>query len=768
MRAPGFQAAIAGFCAFWALSGQAAAQHSPVQRSDDWIVQGEALARRIEAGNLILTDHTRADRQADAARAHGEDRLQILYDLAADDYVGSDAGAGAQSLAAFQREAAAQHDAHYLAMVAMLEAYRPALDGDYLTARRNLTRALSATNDVMARAAGARLLAYALTDLGLFGNSLEAARAGLVHLPDNAATRSLRSGLHDAMAYNSVRVGDYPTALEHLERTVELDTASNKPIDGAVIVNNIASMFALAGATENAERLAEIHGALTAHSGIPAMRFFSDLLCAKVKYLARDFAGAVQCADDGRSMANAPPEYLTRLLVFRLRSLARLNRAEQARAAMTELRAMAGSRGDPSLSEQLDVIEPEVLNAEGHYAEAFEALRTAHETAEHLQMSRFNDGVRDLRATMESEVAQAEERAAAQSVRSELQERTLEKMTLATLLASACLIGLFVIAALIYRSRRAMLKAVGRAEEVLARRGAEIAAAATKREGPTQRLSNILDEIERRDIELQRAFEELDAARLTAEEANVAKSQFLATMSHELRTPLNAIIGYCEILREVADDRGGDDQEVEDLNRIHAAAHRLLALINDVLDLSKIESGAMAAEIERVDLDGLIEEAAATVRPAAAANGTSLTIEKRNALGVAETDGFRLSQCLLNLLSNAAKFTRDGSIKLRTARETKDGADWLVFEVIDTGIGIAAEAQARLFEPFVQADASTTRAFGGTGLGLAITRRLARIMGGDVTVKSAPGRGSAFTLRLPAKAPSHAPAGDESSRLQAA
>src|SRR5689334_10990141 len=147
MRIPGLRAATIGVCAFFALSGQASGQQSAVQRSEDWIVRGEALARRIEAGNLIVTAHTRTDRQADAAHAQGEDRLQILYDLAADDYVGSDAEAGAQSLAAFRREAAAQRDTHYLAMVTMLEAYRPALDGDYVAARRNLTRALGATDD---------------------------------------------------------------------------------------------------------------------------------------------------------------------------------------------------------------------------------------------------------------------------------------------------------------------------------------------------------------------------------------------------------------------------------------------------------------------------------------------------------------------------------------------------------------------------------------------------------------------------------------------
>ncbi|MBS0384692.1 MAG: hybrid sensor histidine kinase/response regulator, partial [Proteobacteria bacterium] len=269
------------------------------------------------------------------------------------------------------------------------------------------------------------------------------------------------------------------------------------------------------------------------------------------------------------------------------------------------------------------------------------------------------------------------------------------------------------------------------------------------------------------DEELKLAFEQLDAARLTAEQASIAKSQFLATMSHELRTPLNAIIGYCEIVRENAEDRGAG-QEVDDLNRIHGAAHRLLALINDVLDLSKIESGGMIADIARVDVDALVEEAAATVRPAAAANGTALSIECRTRLGAAETDGLKLSQCLLNLLSNAAKFTRNGQIKLRAARQNRDGADWLVFEVIDTGIGIAPDAQARLFQPFVQADASTTRAYGGTGLGLAITRRLARIIGGDVTMKSALGQGSAFTLRVPAKAAGHWPANDRGSSRQAA
>jgi signal transduction histidine kinase len=241
----------------------------------------------------------------------------------------------------------------------------------------------------------------------------------------------------------------------------------------------------------------------------------------------------------------------------------------------------------------------------------------------------------------------------------------------------------------------------------------------------------------------------LEAARATAEQANIAKSQFLATMSHELRTPLNAIIGYGEMLMENADERG-DAQDRDDLDRIHGAAHRLLSMINDVLDLSKIEAGGAIVSSDSVDVDAMIMDIVATVKPAAAANGNTINVEASGPLGAAETDGFKLSQCLLNLMSNAAKFTKDGQVKLCAMRETSAVGDWLVFHVIDTGIGISPDAQARLFQPFVQADATTTRAYGGTGLGLAITRRLARLLGGDVTLKSAPGQGSAFTLRVPA------------------
>ncbi|MBL8546470.1 MAG: hypothetical protein JNL81_08395 [Hyphomonadaceae bacterium] len=757
MRASILRALIASVCAFCVVD-VAVAQQRPAPETD-WIVRGEALARRIEAGNLIITDDVKRQRALSARGLTDEARLMALYDMAADEYIASNADAAATALAALEQEARAQSNARFMAMAGMLRAYAPALDGDYVAARSNLAGALATVTDPYVRASGERLRAYALTDLGMFGNSLEAARAGLLHLPDTPETRPLRSGLHDAMAYNSVRVGDYETALTHLERTVELDTLASRPIDGAVIINNIAGMFAQAGAAEESIRLARIHRNVVGAINDPTSQFFTGMLCARVHFLAGDYPSALHCADEAGKIEGAPVEYLTRMLVYRVHALARLGRGADARAAMQELRHMAAERGDPGLTEKLDVIEPEILNAEGRYADAFTAMLRAHEASERNQMTRFNAGVRELRATMESEVAQAEARAEAQAIQSDLQAQTLKMMTLAMVLAGGCVVGLMVIAFLIYRSRRNMMRAVGRAEEVLARRGADTPANDSgKRQGPTARLAHILDEIERRDVELKRAFQDLEAARATAEQANVAKSQFLATMSHELRTPLNAIIGYGEMLMETADERG-DSQDRDDLVRIHGAAHRLLSMINDVLDLSKIEAGAAIVAADKVDLDALINETVATVKPAAAANGSSIAVEAPPELGGLETDGFKLSQCLLNLMSNAAKFTKDGQIKLVVERDS----DWVTFHVIDTGIGISPDAQTRLFQPFVQADATTTRAYGGTGLGLAITRRLARLLGGDVTLKSAVGQGSAFTLRVPTRpAPElEVPANDE-------
>ena len=240
---------------------------------------------------------------------------------------------------------------------------------------------------------------------------------------------------------------------------------------------------------------------------------------------------------------------------------------------------------------------------------------------------------------------------------------------------------------------------------------------------------------------------ELAAAKVAAEAANEAKSQFLANMSHELRTPLNAVIGYSEMLSEEAEDIE-DGRLLPDIEKIHRAGRSLLSLVNDLLDLSKIEAGKMDLYIERFEIAALIDEVAATVQPMMAKNGNRLEVRVET-LEPMTADLTKTRQILFNLLSNAAKFTEAGVVKLEVTPTTVDGAPWVVFEVSDTGIGMSTEQMGKLFQPFSQADATTTRNYGGTGLGLALTRRLSQMMGGDITVSSEPGAGSRFSANLP-------------------
>jgi signal transduction histidine kinase len=263
-----------------------------------------------------------------------------------------------------------------------------------------------------------------------------------------------------------------------------------------------------------------------------------------------------------------------------------------------------------------------------------------------------------------------------------------------------------------------------------------------------QRLENIRlrDTVAMRTAELEALAKRQQELTQRAEDASEARAQFLADMSHELRTPLNAVIGYGEILSEDLEDAGAR----QDAQRIVTAGQHLLALINDVLDLSKIDAGRVELEEAPFDVAALARETIDTVAPAAVTGDARLRTVLAADLGAGYGDAFKIKQCLLNLLSNAIKFSKGGDVVLNAGRQCADGRDWLVFEVADTGIGMNDAQMARLFQPFVQAEASTMRKFGGTGLGLTITRRFAQLMGGDVTVKSAIGEGSTFTLRLPA------------------
>jgi signal transduction histidine kinase len=248
-------------------------------------------------------------------------------------------------------------------------------------------------------------------------------------------------------------------------------------------------------------------------------------------------------------------------------------------------------------------------------------------------------------------------------------------------------------------------------------------------------------------VRVKQAMEQLRTAKAAAEAANLAKSQFLANMSHELRTPLNAIIG-CEMLLEEAEAR---DQEglPSDLQKIHTAGKHLLVLINDILDLSKIEAGKMALCLETFAVAGMIQEIVTTIEPLVAKNANTLVVQVAEGVGTIHSDSTKIRQSLLNLLSNACKFTTQGTLTLVVRRAMQENAERVLFQIQDTGIGLSPAKIEKLFQPFTQADASTTRKYSGTGLGLAITQRFCHMLGGDLTVESRLEQGSTFTIRLP-------------------
>jgi signal transduction histidine kinase len=262
-----------------------------------------------------------------------------------------------------------------------------------------------------------------------------------------------------------------------------------------------------------------------------------------------------------------------------------------------------------------------------------------------------------------------------------------------------------------------------------------------------------------------RLFDEIQEKSRQLAEASQHKSQFLANMSHELRTPLNAIIGVTEMLRE---DAEATKQDIEPFDRVLGAGRHLLALINDILDLSKIEAGRMELHLETFPLVPVIQDVAKTIEPMASKSGNRLIIDCPADLGTIHADQTRFRQSLLNLASNANKFTEQGSIIVAVHQKRENGRDWITLAVADTGIGMTPEQMGKLFQEFSQASSTTASKYGGTGLGLAISRRFCQMMGGDITVESAPGKGSTFTIRLPriVDAPKEAVASDQAPAAQ--
>jgi signal transduction histidine kinase len=267
-----------------------------------------------------------------------------------------------------------------------------------------------------------------------------------------------------------------------------------------------------------------------------------------------------------------------------------------------------------------------------------------------------------------------------------------------------------------------------------------------------------------RSVEVTAINDQLSSAIQKAEQASQAKSEFLAKMSHEFRTPLNAIIGYSELLKEEIED-DVKSNHIADIDKIHISAKHLLYIINDVLDLSKIEAGKMDLHLETFDVHQLIDEVRSTMKNFVGRNGNQLITNYAMDETLMMSDPIKLRQILINLLSNAGKFTQNGLIEMNIDNFSQNGLDWLSFKVKDNGIGISPENQKNLFRAFSQADSSTSRKYGGTGLGLTITKRFVQMMGGQISVESVVGKGSTFEFQLPITFSSAAAQSLETSKL---
>lgn len=249
-------------------------------------------------------------------------------------------------------------------------------------------------------------------------------------------------------------------------------------------------------------------------------------------------------------------------------------------------------------------------------------------------------------------------------------------------------------------------------------------------------------------IDNARLYINSEKAKVAAETANQAKSTFLANMSHELRTPLNAIIGYSEMLMEDA-TADSQDELYSDLQKINASGNHLLMLINDILDISKVEAGKMELHLETFKLDEIVSEVVNIIHPLVSKNSNELKVNLDQKLDTMHSDLTKTRQILFNILSNSSKFTDNGSITLDATPETFDGKKWINFRVSDTGIGMTVDQQKKLFRVFSQAEASMMKRYGGTGLGLALSKRYCNLMGGDISVESGYGKGTTFTIKLP-------------------
>jgi signal transduction histidine kinase/ActR/RegA family two-component response regulator len=676
---------------FLALGGPAwAGGPSRGLRAPSQDARADRLATIIDQGRLVITPAKQEAWDARALAAQGPERLERLRKIATEALVGSNAPKAERFLALYSQEIRRQGSERDARALQQLKIYETGLDGDYSGASAKLTVLLQTERDPLLRVTGARLLSYSLSDAGQKVQALKVVRAGMDDLARAPRDPDLRGGLADAWAFAALGMDDLPTFLTQAEATVAAAQVSDQPYDGQSILYNLARLASQQGQTAMADRVLARLWRLAEVGADPQQVYWVRELCAMVSSDAGRWERTVQCADEALAIPSGSAEHRPKIMRLKTIALARLGRAAPARAAFTALQAEAAKRGDPVLTRSLLEAEAEVLRAEGHYNAAFDTLRRYQRDVSRSQDAATVEGIREMRASLESEVAAAKTRLDIQRA------ENVRNVVLATGAGLALIICIFALVLTLRMQRR------------------------------------------------------LVAARREAEAADQAKTTFLANMSHEIRTPLNGVIGVAGALART--ELSGEQREMLDL--VRSSGEVLERLLSDILDLSKVEAGKIALEAAPFELTAAIDSTAQLMRTRADEKGLAFdVVYSPRAGGRLLGDVIRIKQIVANLASNAIKFTERGGVTVAVDLEDRaEGgplAVTLILKVRDTGIGFDYQASNRLFGRFHQADGSITRKFGGTGLGLAICRGLTEAMSGTIEASSTPGEGSLFIVRLP-------------------
>jgi signal transduction histidine kinase/ActR/RegA family two-component response regulator len=675
---------------------QVAAAPSPT-----WLEQSEAIARMIYENDYFVTAEAQAEFEEWVLNSQGETRLERINWLIANYLTRGFDEKADRLLTIYESEIAAGANKRHARALDILRAYRHSLEGDYKLAATQISAILATESDPFVIAVGAPLGAYAWTDSGYPSKAFELIRRG------RDAAQSLKycflqqAAIYEAWSYASFAAGDFAAAIEQTRRSIEIGGQGGAPIDGTSILYNLAMIASSEEAHDAASRFAAMEQALADKAGIAEEKFYASYLCAMIAEGAQDFAEEEKCARNAVQSPAAVSEYLSSAKGMLVTALAKNGKPTEARQLLSEISAGIDPQAGPLEAISLKRIEAEVLFAEGDIEGALNEYESFHRAATRLQKANFNDGVRELRAGLENDLAAERVRSEVSASEAAFMTERLQMQQILLLLAlSLVCISIFVLA--------------------------------------THRSNS----------------KKLSAAKRAAEAANLAKSNFIASMSHEIRTPLNGVLGMAQSL---AGDDLTDCQRARVLT-ILDSGKSLLALVNDVLDLSKIEADKLEIAPIDEDLRLLVGRTVALFEALAAEKGCKIVLTyDEDAPTRLRFDPVRVRQCVTNLISNAVKFTDDGEINVDVTTHEEDGKIAVTIRVADTGIGMSKEVMSNLFKPYSQGDASVTRKYGGTGLGLAIVRRLAKLMNGDVSVESEQGVGTTMTLTFSAGAAEQAP-----------